>query len=82
MAVLAEIGSVSKNTANGNAPVKNPLFYTVPKRQSPLTLEFLEVTSGIMFSAPQANYEIVTEIDSGAACNIALKTRDIADNAG
>ena len=37
-----------------------------------MTLEFLEVTYDIMFSARQANYEIVTKIDNGAACNIAL----------
>ena len=74
MAVLADVGSVSKNiTANGNAPV-DPTYFTQFPNAKPLTLEFLEVTYGIMFSAPQANYEIVTEIVSGEACNIALKT--------
>ncbi len=75
---LADIGGINKsNTANGNAPFDPDYFARYPKA-TPLTMQYLDANYGIQFSAPQANYNILTEIASGTACNISLKTYEIA----
>ena len=81
IANVAGIGSKTKSvTANGNA-VTDPTYFDKYPNAKPLLLHFNDVTYGVVFSAPQANYQIVTEIASGATCNIKLKTRDIASDA-
>ena len=81
IANVAGIGSKTKNTtANGNA-VTDPTYFDKYPNAKPLLLHFNDVNYGVMFSAPQASYKITEEIASGAACNIKLALRDIAENA-
>ena len=75
---LVDIGSAARNiAANGNAPVDPNYFARYPSAK-PVTLLMRDVIYGAVFDAPEANYQITTEIASGARCNISLESDTIA----
>jgi len=75
---IVDIGSSTRNvTANGNAP-KDPNYFTNFPNAKPVTLLMHDVIYGAVFDAPEANYQITTEIASGEKCNISLESDTIA----
>ena len=75
---LVDIGSSARNiTANGNAPT-DPNYFTQFPNAKPVTMLMHDVIYGAVFDAPEANYQITTEIASGAKCNISLESDTIA----
>lgn len=75
---LVDIGSAARNiTANGNAPT-DPNYFTQFPSAKPVTLMMHDVLYGAVFDAPEANYQITTEIASGAKCNISLESNALA----
>ena len=75
---IVDIGSSTRNvTANGNAPV-DPNYFTHFPNAKPVTFLMHDVINGVMFDNSEANYQITTEIASGAKCNISLESDKIA----
>ena len=75
---LVDIGSSARNiAANGNAPT-DPNYFTLYPNAKPVTLLMHDVIYGAVFDAPEANYQITTEIASGEKCNISLASFEIA----
>lgn len=75
---LVDIGSSARNiAANGNAPV-DPNYFTLYPNAKPVTMLMHDVIYGAVFDAPEANYQITTEIASGEKCNISLENNTIA----
>ena len=75
---IVDIGSAARNiTANGNAPA-DPNYFTQFPSAKPVTLLMHDVIYGVMFDNAEANYQITTEIASGAKCNISLESDTIA----
>jgi hypothetical protein len=75
---LVDIGSSARNiAANGNAPV-DPNYFTRFPNAKPVTFLMHDVIYGVMFDNSEANYQITTEIASGAKCNISLESDAIA----
>ena len=75
---IVDIGSSTRNvTANGNAPT-DPTYFTQFPNAKPVTLLMHDVIYGVMFDNSEANYQITTEIASGAKCNISLESNTIA----
>jgi hypothetical protein len=75
---IVDIGSAERNiTANGNAPT-DPNYFTNFPNAKPVTLLMHDVIYGVMFDNVEANYQITTEIPSGAKCNISLESDTIA----
>lgn len=75
---IVDIGSAERNVAaNGNAPVDADYFTNFPDAK-PVTFLMHDVIYGAVFDAPEANYKITTQINSGAACNITLESATIA----
>lgn len=78
VADLVDIGSAARNVAaNGNAPT-DPNYFTQFPNAKPVTLLMHDVIYGVMFDNAEANYQITTEIASGAKCNISLESDTIA----
>lgn len=75
---LVDIGSAARNiAANGNAPTDANYFVNFPNAK-PVTMLMHDVIYGAVFDAPEANYQITTEIASGEKCNISLESNTIA----
>ena len=75
---LVDIGSSVRNiAANGNAPV-DPNYFTRFPNAKPVTFLMHDVINGVMFDNSEANYQITTEIASGAKRNISLESDTIA----
>lgn len=75
---LVDIGSSARNiAANGNAPV-DPNYFTRFPNAKPVTFLMHDVIYGVMFDNSESNYQITTEIASGAKCNISLESDTIA----
>ena len=75
---VVDIGSSTRNvTANGNAPT-DPNYFTNFPNAKPVTLLMHDVINGAVFDAPEANYQITTQINSGVQCNITLESETIA----
>lgn len=75
---IVDIGSSTRNvTANGNAP-KDPNYFANFPNAKPVTFLMHDVIDGVMFDNSEANYQITTEIASGAKCNISLESNTIA----
>ena len=75
---VVDIGSSTRNTtANGNAPTDPNYFANFPNAK-PVTLLMQDVIYGAVFDAPEANYQITTQINNGTQCNITLESDTIA----
>jgi hypothetical protein len=69
---LVDIGSAARNiAANGNAPTDANYFVNFPSAK-PVTLLMHDVIYGVMFDNVEANYNITTQIASGATHVISL----------
>jgi hypothetical protein len=75
---IVDIGNSVRNTAaNGCAPA-DPNYFTRFPNAKPVTFLMHDVIYGVMFDRGEANYQITTEIPSGAKCNISLESATIA----
>lgn len=69
---IVDIGNSTRNvTANGNTPTDANYFVNFPNAK-PVTLLMHDVINSVMFDNNEANYNITTQIASGATCVISL----------